>query len=155
MSTYEALTVERPGSSGYRLDDQVGHLLRRAYQVASANLMARMPDDGLTPVQFAVLARLHEHGPVSQNRLGRLVAMEPANIHGLVRRLSGRGLVRVDADSHDRRRLLVSLTAAGQALVESLFPVSETAGATTLAPLSGDERETLLDLLRRIGTTPR
>jgi DNA-binding MarR family transcriptional regulator len=134
----------------YHLDDQIGHLLRRAYQVASANLTARLERHRLTPMQFAVLARLRERAPVSQNLLGRLVAMEPANIRDVVLRLKKRGLIRAERDGGDRRLILLSLSAAGAALVETLLPLSRESTAATLRPLNPHEGELLRDLLRRI-----
>lgn len=134
----------------YRLDDQIGHLLRRAYQVASANLTARLERHGLTPMQFAVLARLRERSPVSQNLLGRLVAMEPANIREMVMRLKKRGLIRAERDRADRRLILLSLTEAGAGLMERMIPLSLESTAATLRSLNARESELLRDLLRRI-----
>lgn len=152
-STESVLAIAAEGRNGYRLDDQIGHLLRRAYQAASANLSARLEPHGLTPMQFAVLARLHERAPVSQNLLGRLVAMEPANIRDVVMRLKKRGLVRAARDGGDRRLILLSLSAAGAALVDKLLPLSRDSTAATLRPLNVREGELLRDLLRRIAGT--
>jgi MarR family transcriptional regulator, lower aerobic nicotinate degradation pathway regulator len=134
----------------YSLDDQVGFLLRRAYQRASANLVERIGRHRLTAPQFATLARLYERGALSQNRLGRLVAMEPANIRDVVQRLKRRRLVASDRDPDDGRQLLIRLTPAGLALVQGLLPVERTATAKTLAPLAPAERKTLYELLRRL-----
>jgi len=41
----------------------------------------------LTPTQFAALARLRELGDTTQNQLGRLTAMDPATIQGVIQRL--------------------------------------------------------------------
>jgi len=150
MSIDAAAAFAPAGRDDYRLDDQIGHLLRRAYQAASANLMARLEPHGLTPMQFAVLARLYERAPVSQNLLGRLVAMEPPNIRDVVMRLKKRGLVRAARDGGDRRLILLSLSAAGAALVEKLLPLSRDSTAATLQPLNAREGELLRDLLRRI-----
>ena len=70
----------------------------------------------VTTTQFAVLARLIETGPVSQNQLGRATAMDAATIKGVVDRLARLGLVTTAADPADRRRLTVALTDAGTAL---------------------------------------
>ncbi len=145
--------IEPPAAeaaSGYRLDDQIGHLLRRASQQASANLAERLAGHGLTTAQYVVLARLAETGAASQNQLGRLVAMEPANIHGIVGRLGERGLVTTAPDSVDRRRLLVSLTRIGTLLIQQVRPMAADASAATLAPLAVAERETLIALLRQL-----
>src|SRR3984893_7468549 len=93
----------------YRLEDQVGFLLRRAYQRASSNLIDRIGPHDLTAAQFATLARLYERGPLSQNLLGRLVAMEPANIRDVVLRLKKRRLVLTRRDPGDGRLIVVSL----------------------------------------------
>jgi hypothetical protein len=79
-STKATSATTAPVESAYRLEDQVGFLLRRAYQRASSNLVERIGPYDLTAPQFATLARLYERGALSQNLLGRLVAMEPANI---------------------------------------------------------------------------
>src|SRR4051794_26872747 len=92
MSTRMAEAVLHSGVP-YTLDDQIGFLLRRAYQRASSNLVERIGTYDLTAPQFATLARLYERGLLSQNLLGRLVAMEPANIRDVVRRLKKRRLV--------------------------------------------------------------
>jgi len=134
----------------HRLDDQVGFLLRRAYQRASANLLARIGAYGLTPPQFATLARLNERGKLSQNLLGRLVAMEPANIRDVVQRLKKRRLVATGADPEDGRQLRVSLTPLGRSLVRELLPINLESTARTLAPFSAAERRILYTLLRRL-----
>jgi MarR family transcriptional regulator, lower aerobic nicotinate degradation pathway regulator len=136
--------------AAYRLDDQVGFLLRRAYQRASANLVDRIGIHDLTAPQFATLARLHERGKVSQNLLGRLVAMEPANIRDVVQRLKKRRLVTTERDPTDGRLILVSLSSTGQSLIRDLLPVEIDCTAKTLAPLERDERKLLYDLLRRL-----
>jgi MarR family transcriptional regulator, lower aerobic nicotinate degradation pathway regulator len=134
----------------YSLDNQIGFLLRRAYQRASSNLLARIGDHDLTIPQFSVLARLRERGCVSQNLLGRLVAMEPANIRDVVLRLKKRRLIRTERDPNDGRLVLLSLTPAGALLVEKLLPLSIASTAASLAPLRPDEQETLFSLLHRI-----
>jgi MarR family transcriptional regulator, lower aerobic nicotinate degradation pathway regulator len=140
----------RTPHDGYSLDDQVGFLLRRAYQRASANLVERIGDHRLTAPQFATLARLYERGALPQNRLGRLVVMEPANIRDVVQRLKRRRLVATERDPEDGRQLLIRLTPGGHALVQRLLPVERTATAETLAPLAPAERRVLCDLLRRL-----
>lgn len=136
--------------AGYRLEDQVGFLLRRAYQRASANLVERIGSHDLTAPQFATLARLYERGRLSQNLLGRLVVMEPANIRDVVQRLKRRRLVMTERDPADGRQILVSLTPQGLSLVRDLLPVERECTARTLAPLTGAERKILYELLRRL-----
>jgi len=137
---------ERP----YRLDDQVGHLLRRAYQRASSQLASRIRVYDLTPVQHATLIRLWEMGPLSQNQLGRVVAMPPANIHSLVRRLEARGLMRRDPSDRDKRLLTVSLTEEGRKLAEELIPLDAASTEAALKMLNQAERDALYAILKKL-----
>lgn len=134
----------------YRLEDQVGFLLRRAYQRASSNLVDRIGAYDLTAPQFATLARLYERGALSQNLLGRLVAMEPANIRDVVLRLKKRRLLTTQRDPTDKRLILIDLTSSGVSLVEQLAPIEIECTARTLAPLNADQRKQLYDLLGRL-----
>lgn len=136
---------------GYRLDDQIGFLLRKAHQRATETFNMVMSELDVTPMQLAALIKLDELGPVSQNQLGRLIAMDPATIFGVVGRLIKRGLVRQGPAAHDARLTLIELTAAGRALVAPLKQRGLEVSARTLAPLSAEEARTLLALLQRIG----
>jgi MarR family transcriptional regulator, lower aerobic nicotinate degradation pathway regulator len=144
-----AATAAR-GAPPYRLEDQVGFLLRRAYQRASSNLVERIGPYDLTAPQFATLARLYERGTLSQNLLGRLVAMEPANIRDVVLRLKKRHLIKTRRDPGDGRLILVDLTSAGMSLVEDLLPIEIECTARTLAKLNANEKRLLYDLLGRL-----
>jgi len=132
----------------YRLQEQVGFLLRKAHQRHVAIFAAQIGD--LTPPQFAALAKLGEVGETSQNQLGALVAMDAATIKGVVDRLKGRGLVEVARDKGDRRRVMVTLTPGGQAALAALLRAARQVTAETLAPLSRREAEQLVKLLGRI-----
>jgi DNA-binding MarR family transcriptional regulator len=135
----------------YILEEQAGFLLRRAHQRSTAIFKDIMADLELTPRQFSALIKIMEGGAVSQNRLGRLTAMDPATMQGVVRRLDERGLVARRADPTDRRRTLLSLTAAGHAFVEAgLGARGSQVTAATLAPLRPSERATFLRLLKKL-----
>ena len=133
----------------YRLQDQIGFALRRAHQRHVAIFAAHIAD--LTPPQFAALAKLHETGATSQNRLGSLIAMDAATVKGVIDRLRARGLVELAPHGADKRRLVVSLTAEGRAAVEKLIPLARQITAETLAPLTRQEAATLMRLLGKLG----
>lgn len=134
----------------YVLEDQVGHLLRRAHQRATA-IFQEIMTDGLTPQQYAALVKIGDLGTVSQNRLGRAVAMDPATSQGVAQRLLAKKLIRRMADPGDRRRALLSLTPEGEALVARLIPLGARITARTVQMLDPRERETLMALLRKLG----
>lgn len=146
----EAASAETEAQPAYNVTEQIGHLLRRAHQRASAVFQETLDDPGMTPMQLAALMRLVDAGPVSQNQLGRETAMDPATIQGVIKRLEERGLILRRADPSDRRRTLLSASEAGRALAQSLIPSAERVSARTLEPLSEPERRALIALLKKI-----
>ena len=140
--------VEAAPHNEYRLQDQVGFVLRKAHQRHVSIFAAHIGD--LTPPQFAALARLADVGETSQNQLGTLIAMDAATVKGVIDRLKTRGLVELSKHDGDKRRLMVSLTDEGRETVQRLIPLAEKITAETLAPLTAKEAATLMKLLSRI-----
>jgi DNA-binding MarR family transcriptional regulator len=141
--------AEKPDPVPYILDRQVGYLLRLASQRHAAIFQARMTE-GLTPTQFAVLIRLEEAGPSSQNHLGRLAHLDVATVKGVVDRLAAKGLVTFSTDEADNRRRVVTLSPKSLALMPRLHALGHRITEDTLAPLDGEEREALVALLRKL-----
>lgn len=132
----------------YRLDDAIGFLLRRANQRHLSVFGAVVAE--VTTTQLAAMARLAEMGPMSQNQLGRVTAMDAATIKGVVGRLVVRKLVTTAPSAEDRRRLIVDLTPEGHALFETVRERAREATEVTLGPLTPAERERFIALLRRL-----
>lgn len=137
-------TTDRP----YVLDDQIGFVLRRVTQRHLAIFADAIPE--VTTTQFAALAKLSELGPLSQNHLGRVTAMDAATIKGVVDRLRRQGLIQTSADPGDRRRLTVALTLAGERLIARIKTVAHAVTASTVAPLTDEEARTLMALLLKL-----
>jgi DNA-binding MarR family transcriptional regulator len=133
----------------YILDEQVGFVLRQAQQRHTL-LFAGLMIDGLTPTQWAALAKLWECGAQSQNHLGRRTAMDGATIKGVIARLALRGLTAIRPDPEDARRLLIELTEEGAGVCRRAAPVALEITEKTLSPLAEAEREILIGLLRKI-----
>lgn len=144
-----AKRIPKSSKSSYVLEDQVGFILRQVWQRHAA-IFAREIGINLTPTQWAALSKLTETGPCSQNQLGRLTAMDVATIKGVIDRLTARGLTETSRDPEDGRRLLVSLTRAGQAMAEKAAPNALAITRETLAPLDAMERATLIGLLSKL-----
>ena len=144
--------AEKTGSAeaeDYLVEEQVGHLLRKAHQRHCAIFADRI-GKALTPVQFAALSMIAQRESVSQNHLGRLIAMDPATIQGVVGRLAERNLIKSKPDPDDRRRQLWGLTANGRKVLAALVPVAESISEETLAPLSARERQSFIKLLTKL-----
>lgn len=136
-------------SRNYILDEQVGFILRQVVQRHIGIFTARMVE-GITPTQFAALAKLFEVGPCSQNRLGRLTAMDAATIKGVIDRLTKRRFTAVRPEPDDARLLMVQLTPRGRRLIERAIAAAFRITEVTLAPLDARERAALLALLQKL-----
>lgn len=134
----------------YALEQQIGHLMRKANQRHTVIFAAAMKDLDLTPMQFAVMVKINDEGEVSQNLLGRLASMDPATVQGVVKRLAERDLIEAKPDLNDRRRHLWTLSRAGEKLLKKALPVAKNITQETLEPLGDSERQTFARLLRKL-----
>jgi DNA-binding MarR family transcriptional regulator len=144
--TKAASTAPRP----YKIEEQIGYLLRRAHQRASAIFQVNIGDPNITPTQYSSMVKLNEYRELSQNHLGRLVGMDKATMQGVVRRLKERRLVDSRPDPGDARRTLLSLTSEGQRIVNKLLVNGPAVSRETLKPLGIEDQRRLLDLLGKL-----
>ena len=146
----EPKSAPSPAQRPYRIEEQIGYLLRRAHQRASSIFQMNIGDPNITPTQYSSMVKLNEYTELSQNLLGRLVGMDKATMQGVVRRLKERGLVDSRPDPGDARRTLLSLTTEGQRTVGKLLLNGPAVSRETLKPLNGAEQRQLLELLSKI-----
>ena len=148
----KAIEVVRTGPvlGGYVVEEQVGFLMRRASQRHAAIFQEGMSAADLTPTQFTALIKVVELGQVTQNHLGRLTAMDPATIQGVVQRLMDRALVERTANPSDRRTIIVAPTPAGMALASEAVVAARRITDATLEPLTPLERRQILSLLKKL-----
>ncbi|HEX6167706.1 MAG TPA: MarR family transcriptional regulator [Acidimicrobiales bacterium] len=132
--------------------------LRRlpSWLVSQAALLAqRTVSDRLGAVgghrrEFSLLTALDESGPDSQAALSRRCGIDRSDMVALVNDLARGGLLERRPDETDRRRNVVSLTAAGRERLQALREVIAAAQDELLAPLSASERERLVALLTTV-----
>jgi DNA-binding MarR family transcriptional regulator len=136
-------------NSQYLVQDQIGFVLRLAFQFHTAIFTSKMVDN-LTQTQFATLSTIKDIGECSQSDLVRLIALDSATINGVVSRMRSRGLVEISGDPADRRRQFMELTPEGADLVSRAEAIGESITAETLAHLTPTERTRLLQLLRKM-----
>jgi DNA-binding MarR family transcriptional regulator len=147
QSSTEAL-VER-----YDFSEQIGHLLRRAYQRHVALFQQTIPDTQLTAVQFVVLCAVRECGACSLSEIVKRTAIDQATVRGVIDRLKARELIVVRHNDADRRKVLVSLTPAGLDLVEVIVPFAFEITEKTFNGFNPAERLALIYLLNKMCET--
>src|SRR5438128_5036674 len=102
---------------------------------------------------FAVLEMLLHKGPQPVNEIGRRIELTSGAITTAVDRLESRGLVTREAHPSDRRARIVRLTAAGQEQAARIFGGHKAAMDLAASGLAKSERATLIQLLRKLGTS--
>jgi MarR family 2-MHQ and catechol resistance regulon transcriptional repressor len=102
---------------------------------------------------FAVMEMLLHKGPQPVNEIGRRVELTSGAITTAVDRLESRGLVTREAHPSDRRARIVRLTATGEEQAAKIFAVHKAAMDLAASGLSKAERATLIELLKKLGTS--
>jgi DNA-binding MarR family transcriptional regulator len=80
---------------------------------------------GLTYPQFLVMLALYEDAPRTVGDLGQELGMDNGMLTPLLKRLQSAELITRTRDSQDERRVLIDLTAAGEALREEVCSVPD------------------------------
>lgn len=88
--------------------------------------------------------------PLSPTAIAGRLLVTTASVTSLLDTLERRGLVERRADPDDRRRLLVSLTADGRALVDRFLPEVVALQTAAMAGLSESQRRQLRLLLGKV-----
>lgn len=107
----------------------------------------------IEPWEFDVLAALRRAGDpyeLSPGRLLRETLVTSGTMTNRVDRLTARGLVERLPDPHDRRGVLVRLTAEGKATVDGAFEALLAAEHELISQLPERERTQLAKLLRTL-----
>src|SRR6266581_1986192 len=102
---------------------------------------------------FAVMEMLLHKGPQPVNEIGRRIELTSGAITTAVDRLESRGLVTREAHPSDRRARIVRLTARGKEQAAKVFASHKTAMDLAASGLSKTERATLIQLLKKLGTS--
>ncbi|MCU4117811.1 MarR family winged helix-turn-helix transcriptional regulator [Variovorax sp. N23] len=133
-------------SSLIDLHDQPGHLIRRAHQI-SVSVFLDVVGREVTPIQYAVLKVLGEKPGIDQLTVAQEVAIDTSSCADIAARLEAKGWISRSVGARGRRRL--ELTAAGEALLDSLKSPIQILQTTLLNGLTPQESADLLDLLRK------
>ena len=125
--------------TGFALTTLGGDFARRIREV--------LAEHGLQPRQLRILDLLADRGPIGQRELATLMGIDHSVLVNLLNPLEAARLVKRERDSVDRRRHVVTIAAAGLRRLEKADAAFRTAEDAFLAPLSGQQRDQLHELL--------
>lgn len=107
---------------------------------------------GLTFPQFLVMVTLYEKIPRTVGEIGSELGMDNGTLTPLLKRLVSAGLVTRERDAQDDRRVLINLTANGEAMREDVLSIP--AKIESACKLSNKNLADLRDTLNNLGLSP-
>lgn len=133
--------MEQPGSFVYAVK-QLEMGLRPRFIEACAR-------GGMTTAQYTVLTVLKHRPGITSSELARRTFVKAQSMAATIEPLLERSLVRREQDSTHGRRMLLSLTPAGEQRIVELSPPIDELETLLLADLDEEERHRFADYLRR------
>ena len=133
-----------------RLRSKPSWLMNRASARAHRLIGESMAAVGGHAYHFAILAALDEFGPDSQVQIAHRCGIDQSDVNTMLNELVEQGHVARTPDPADRRRNLVTLTAAGRRRLEALDTTLTGVQQVILDALSATERDMFTGLLTRI-----
>lgn len=131
-----------------RLAEDILLALRRIMRSMDISSRRLIGERGLTTPQLLCLQNLHEQGAMTSGMLAQAVALSPATVTGILDRLELRGLVTRERRPEDKRRVLVTVTAAGAAATDAAPSRLAQRFAEALARLPEGDRGEVLRVIR-------
>jgi MarR family transcriptional regulator, lower aerobic nicotinate degradation pathway regulator len=127
-----------------------GFLLARLGFGFKAKTIAKLEQAGFEIYDYSVLAILAEGARETQATVADALALDPSRLVALLDSLEKRTLIVRQRDPQDRRRHVVSITAAGRRELSRLRGMVKQLEEEFLAPLDAKSRKTLHELLMRL-----
>lgn len=106
---------------------------------------------GLNPTEFAVLELIYSKGEQPIQKIGEKVLIASSSITYVVDKLEKKDLIKRKPCPKDRRITYATITTLGKETMDSVFPRHRAAIKEIMAGLSTDEKETTIELLKRLG----
>jgi MarR family transcriptional regulator, lower aerobic nicotinate degradation pathway regulator len=125
-------------------------LLGRLGIAVKTQAMDEFEAEGFNPYHYSVLALLDEEPRERQATIADVLGVDRSQLVGLLDTLEEHELVERRRDPSDRRRHVVSLTAAGKRQLTRFRALAARIEEEFLAPLDAKDRDALHDLLVRM-----
>jgi DNA-binding MarR family transcriptional regulator len=139
-----------PGHSPSDLQAHIGYWLRTVSNAVSYSFARKLQAVGVTVAEWVFLRMLYDCDGLAPSLLAGRMGMTKGAISKLADRLVDKALVDRGPSRDPGRGQLLALRPAARALVPDLAALADRNDAEFFAPLSGDEREQLGRLLRKL-----
>lgn len=132
--------------------DSCGLLIKQIHTTLEKNANNTLRADGLTSAQVAVMMALKEHREqcMTLKELEKELMLAQSTIAGTVARLAAKGLVSYSDSTEDKRIKWVHLTKEGVECCRKAAQHMHTAEERMLSGLTDTERESFINLLKKV-----
>ncbi len=133
------------------LDLRLFRVWMKASKAVVQNIQKDIESHKINNENFITLELLYSKGPHPVQKISEILSIPSGSITYVVDKLEKKGLVERQPNPNDRRASNVVLTEEGRALFDEIFPKHVAIISQNLSFISIDEKELLIDLLKRIG----
>lgn len=126
-------------------------VLSRALEAIEKQIVKNVKDYGLNLTEFAVLELLFHKGDQPIQKIGQKILLASSSITYVVDKLEEKNYLVRKACPTDRRVTHASITGEGKQLMEDIFPRHKEAMSKIMAGLNTDEKEMVVDKLKKLG----
>ncbi|WP_408009993.1 MarR family winged helix-turn-helix transcriptional regulator [Pseudalkalibacillus sp. A8] len=133
------------------LDLRLFRVWMKASKAVVENIQKDIESHNINNENFMSLELLYSKGPHPVQKISEILSIPSGSITYVVDRLEKKGLVERQPNPNDRRASNVVLTEEGRALFDEIFPKHVATISQNLSFISNDEKEQLIDLLKKIG----
>src|SRR3984957_18411519 len=127
--------------------EEVAAEIRGTLAVVYRRIRQTKQTEELTLPESSALSRLQHGGPMTAATLAKLEQISPQSIGVTVAALEAKELIQRHADPSDGRRVILSLTSAGDATVQARRSARDQQFTRALSSLSAEERTRLLQVM--------
>lgn len=131
--------------------DQVLISLRRIIRAIDLHSKRLERESGLTGPQLLLLRLIANAGQLTAGVIAREVSLSQATVTAIIDRLEQKGLLQRLRNTEDKRKVMLSLTLAGEAALAKAPPLLQESFITRFDRLEEWEQSLILSSLQRLG----
>lgn len=134
-----------------QLDLRLFRIWMKASKALFDNVRKDIDRYEINPEHFMILELLYSKGPHPVQKISETLSIPSGSITYVVDKLEKKGFVERQSSPTDRRASHVVLTEKGNSLFDEIFPHHVETISKNLSFVSNEEKEQLIELLKKIG----
>jgi DNA-binding MarR family transcriptional regulator len=133
--------------------ESLGYWISRSARKVDRHFENYLQEFQFTPNEYAILNSIYNDEANKPSELARFLNMDKGYIARQLTRLEQKDYIKRSADTEDKRAQAIELTAKGRRIILSLINGSRETNKRISSILSSQERNTLLEILKKLGNS--